>query len=356
MSKIDRMRRKHEIDLEIMQLRGEQQRERQKLKNEISLEDSNFQESQLGIVDKIRVMKTKITKDINLIKAGKWLLLWGTIDTLISTCLTIAGLISFFSSSLLTLLSFIFVILITQFTVFLLSKHISTIKKEFTQHYVKSQLLRFSLLVVSIYGNYTFFTVNRELSVLERLVTLCLCICIDLIAVFCVSIGNDFKNLSKQTDTRNIITVVENLYKFVQDKNIKKRLAIKAPLENKNSSEFVLSVDTKNKKLINEPLSKNNVCEFVQDKNTEKESVKKEHAKTNNVSMFVQDKDTTLVKNAIISYKDGNVCPSISAIADITGLTKNTIVAAKKLLENKGIIKTDGKTTYVLEMEGVSHG
>jgi hypothetical protein len=60
-------------------------------------------------------------------------------------------------------------------------------------------------------------------------------------------------------------------------------------------------------------------------------------------------KDIDIVRNAIINYKDENISPSINALMDITGLSKNTIIEAKKDLEKEGIIRTIDRTTFVLD-------
>lgn len=62
----------------------------------------------------------------------------------------------------------------------------------------------------------------------------------------------------------------------------------------------------------------------------------------------VSGSDLEITKNTILSYKDGDICPSIKALMQLTGLPKNTIHSAKKQLEIDGFIKTEGNKTLVM--------
>lgn len=62
---------------------------------------------------------------------------------------------------------------------------------------------------------------------------------------------------------------------------------------------------------------------------------------------ITHNKNVDIVRNAILNYKDGNISPPRSALIDITGLSKNEIIEAKKQLEEEGIIYTVGTTTFV---------
>ena len=313
-NKIEKLQKDHELKMEIMKLKGKHKKEKNKIQNEIILDLYNAKKDQSGIIDEIRQIKINVNRDKKLIKAGKWLLFWGTIDTIISAMLTISGLWSFFSTSYLKLICFIAVIMLSQFTVFIISKQISTIKEHFIQHYTKANLLRFFLLLISVYGNYIFFIRGRETLILEKIITFILCLCIDIIGIYCISIGNDFKTLNKNISIKNDYIFIKNLFRsvsdFVRDKRRANNKLIKV-VENDN----LISIDN-----------------------------------TKNISDFVRDKDISIVKNTILSNKDGNVCPSIAQLSKLTGFTKNKIVYIKKILESQGFIETDGTTTYLKEV------
>ena len=70
---------------------------------------------------------------------------------------------------------------------------------------------------------------------------------------------------------------------------------------------------------------------------------------TNKPVEITYSKDVEIVKNAILNYKDENISPSLSALQQLTGLSKNEIVNAKKELEQEGFIKTEGRTTFILD-------
>lgn len=58
---------------------------------------------------------------------------------------------------------------------------------------------------------------------------------------------------------------------------------------------------------------------------------------------------TDKVKNAIFDYAENNICPSIRQLMELTELTKNEVVEAKKELETEGLIYTEGFKTYIVD-------
>ena len=200
---INVLKQKHNDKIEILKLKGEQKIEENKIRNDLTLQNSEFESSQLTIKEKIRLLKMANSKDRDTIRSGKLLLLWGFIATIVSSVLTIAGLYRFFADSTLKLVSFVLVILLAQFSVYVLSKHITNIKTNFKQHYIKAEMLRVLLLIASVSGNFIFFTANSHNTIFSSIITLILCICIDLIAIYCSSIGEDFKRLNKKIPVQN---------------------------------------------------------------------------------------------------------------------------------------------------------
>lgn len=390
---LEKMRKAHEFRMKKLRLSGELKVEENNVKNEITLNKLTSEKDQMSIIGKIKELKLLVKQDKILQRAGKYIEFWGTIGILISTLLTIAGLWDFFNTSYLKIVSFVAGIVLVQFTIFILSKQDSTIKQHFRQHAFKVAALKLVLISISIYGNFTFFTEGREISFIEGLTTLALCICIDVISIYAISIAHDFKTLNKNVSsdsmykglfgkviynsTYKLVSNIENKYlenksrsaievkvlendenikklpEFVQEKDVNKNLDLKQDTKLLKSSDFVPEKDTElksnyNKDLENDIEEKND-SKFVQDKSTENELTYKQDSKIKSISEFVQEKNINKVKNAILSYKDDNICPSVSALEIFTGLPKNTIAEIKKILEDEGLIKTDGLKTLVLE-------
>jgi hypothetical protein len=306
MSKIEKLKKKHNDKIEILKILGEQKIEENKIKNEIALQDNTFESSQLTIKENIRLLKMNNSKDRNTIKSGKMLLLWGFIATLISSILTIAGLIRFFTDNYLKMITFIFVIVLSQLSVYILSKQITNIRLNFKQHYIKAEMLRVLLLIASISGNFTFFTSGRTNTIFSNIITLILCICIDLIAIYCSSIGEDFKRLNRQnTSIQHDFILIKQLLKSVQNRLIKKPVQIK----------------TTDSKLLDNP---------VQIDNTDIKEI---------------------VKNTILENKNNNIAPSTKKLIEITQLKRLDVINAKKQLIEDGFLKTIGNTTYINDLE-----
>jgi hypothetical protein len=357
-NKLDRIRRDHEFKMEKLKLLGELQIEESKVKNNISLNKLSSEKSQLHIVGEIRELKTIVKQDKSTIKAGKLLNMWGTLGTVISTLLTIAGLWSFFSSSYLKAISFILAIVMTQFTVFILAKQDTNIKKHFMHHAFKASMLKVVLLSISIYGNYTFFATGRAMNFPAIVTTLALCIAIDVISIYCISIAQDFRTLNKNVSkdslytgllgkvifnmTYKVVSVIENKYHsnkkgltLVKDRN----------KEIENIKELEYKKDTE----IEENQENNSNIDM--DRNVNEELENNNDSKVLEMSDFVQDKDRGLIKSTILNYQDNNICPSTSALMDLTGLSKNKIIAVKKELETDGMIETVGNKTFLKSVE-----
>ena len=309
--------KKHENRIQRLKLKGEQWIEEQKIKNEINLNKLKAEKDQLNINKDIRELKTEVRQDKAIVKAGTLLNMWGTIGTVISTLLTISGLWMYFNSSYFKAITFILAITMTQFTVFILAKHDTNIKRHFMQHATKAGILKIVLLCISIYGNYTFFTTGRDINFIEAITILALCIAIDVISIYCISISQDFKTLNKNVSSNN-------LYKGLLGK-------------------IIYNVTFKIIKKINDKYNSN----IVMDKTSQIESNYKQDSKVLELSAFVHDKDTETIKNAILNYKDGNICPSTSALMELTELSKNRVIEIKKALEIEGFIKTNGKKTII---------
>jgi hypothetical protein len=337
-NELDRMRKAHNLKLEKLKLQGEMYIEENKIKNDISLNKLKAEKDQLKVNNEIRELKTEVKQDKSIIKAGTFLNFWGTLGTIVSTLLTIAGLWSFFNGSYLKAVSFILAIVMTQFTVYILAKQDTNIKKHFAQHAFKVSVLKFVLLSISIYGNYTFFTSERNINFIEVITTLALCIAIDVISIYCISIAQDFRTLNKNVSRENLYKgligkVIYNLtYKFVTA--IETRYQ-----ENKNKA---ITTGKPQLKLV-PPLKKTET--FVNDKDTVNKEPKNETLKSQEPQTLVNDKEVDEVLKAIFEHKDGFICPSISFLTEKTNLTRTKIHQVKKYLDDLGIINTTGMTT-----------
>jgi len=347
---LEKMKRAHNLKMQKLKLKGELSIEEDRIKEEIALNKLNAKRKQMDVSTSIRELKTIVKQDRSIINAGTFLVFWGTLGTIISTLLTIAGLWRFFSTSYLKSISFILSIVMTQFTVFILAKQDTNIKRHFSQHVFKVGLLKAVLLSISIYGNYTFFTTGRDVNIIAIITTLALCIAIDVISIYCISIAQDFKTLNKNVSKDSLYTgllgkIFYNLTcKFINSIESKYR-------ENKKTS---ISVKDKGIEK-NPPLMIKETIEvhpdFVQDKDTENKLTYEKDVENEDDSTFVNDKDLTTVKNAILNYRDGNVCPSVNALIELTKLGKQEILDSKKILVQKGMIKTRGTKTYIQNME-----
>lgn len=347
---IEKLQKEHELKLELLKLKGKHKKEENKIKNEIKHDFLISEKDNLKVTEEIRTLKINVNQDKKIIFAGNFLNFWGTLGTITSTILTIAGLYSFYCQTYLKSIAFILAIILTQFSVYVLAKQDTNIKRNFKQHVLKASILKFLLLTVSLYGNFTYFSTNRQMSITDIVTTIFICLAIDLISIYCISIAQDFKTLNKNNSTDNFHTGI--IKKIIFNKTHKLFSKIETEYQNnKNTPNLIQDKKTNKESVKNNTLNVDDVSNVVQDKTINKDSDKKEVSKIQNISNLVNDSDLELVKNAILDNKESNICPSQKVLMDNTGLTKNKIVAIKKELEKQGIIETVGMTTYVTNKE-----
>ena len=332
-NQLEQMKRDHELKMQKLRLQGEMYIEENKIKNDIALSKLKAEKTQLKVNHEIRELKTEVKQDKSIIKAGTFLNFWGTLGTIISTLLTIAGLWTFFNSSYLKAISFILAIVMTQFTVYILAKQDTNIKKHFVQHAFKVSLLKFVLLSISIYGNYTFFTTGRDTNFIEVITTIALCVAIDVISIYCISIGQDFKTLNKNISNNNLYKgligkAIYNLtHKFINS------------IENKYQENKNRSLIGKTQLKLVPPLKP------VTDRDIKEKDYKNNNPDNQEPQASVNDRDIDELLNAIFEYKEGFICPSILFLTENTNLTRTKIHQIKKYLDDLGIINTTGNTT-----------
>jgi hypothetical protein len=207
---IEEIEKIHAKKIQMMKSSSQLQVTEIKTKNEVELNKIKTEEDQLKVNERIRQLKITVLQDKAIVRAGKLIDFWGTLATIISTCLTIAGLYELFIGNTFKLVSFVSAIIMIQFTVFLLSKQDTNVKKHFRQHASKAIFLKYMLLGISVYGNYTFFSEKNNGNMINMITTLVLCISIDFISIFAIAIAQDFKMLNKNSS--------ENLYKGILSK------------------------------------------------------------------------------------------------------------------------------------------
>lgn len=214
-SKLDKIRSKHNEKLAKIRLQNELRITENKLKNELKLQELESENGQLEIKRDIFNLKNSTKKDTLTIKSGSKLKIFALITTLISTALTIAGGYKVFNHSIFTLISYVVAIIILQLTVYLIASQETRIKTEFYRHYNKVILLKYCLLGISIYSNYKFFA-SEVNSIVSCIIILALCISLDLIAIFLVSLAVDQKSLtfSYKEDRQKLFDRKNILYKL----------------------------------------------------------------------------------------------------------------------------------------------
>jgi len=341
---MEKLKEKHNLKMQKLKLQGELMIEENNIKNENSLNKLKAEKDQLKVNSDIRELKTIVRQDKTIINAGLFLNFWGTLGTVISTLLTIAGLYSLFNSGYFKTICFILAIVMIQFSVYLLSKQDTNIKKHFKQHAFKVNALKLVLLSISIYGNYNFFTTGRDTSIIDKFIFLALCVAIDFISIYCLAIAQDFKTLNKNVSK-------DGLYKGLIGKIIF-NLTYKT----------ISGIEQKYQRNINPQLK---LLKPGNDRETGKQDSKNDISNNNKLETPVNDRDLKELLTAIFKYKDGVICPSVLYLSEKTNLTRTKINQLKKYLNDLGLLETTGNTTSlkVDDIEqafkligGVNHG
>jgi hypothetical protein len=361
---LERIRKNHDFKMQKMQLKADLQTKEENLKNRLESNKLNNRKGQLGLLDDIRMAKMVVSNDKKIIRTGKALDLWATIGTIVSTLLTIAGLWHFYNTSILKSISFILAIIMTQFTVYFLAKQTSNINKHFIQHAFKCSLLKFTLLAISIYGNYTFFTSSRSINFVEFVTTLALCICIDVISIYVLSVAQDFKTLNKncfkaKIQNNNsivskikeiIIAIPENYINRLHRKVVKNTYLVN---EIKDTAKLphdriINSLEVKQeakKPVLTLVKSSNSVMDKSLDRSIESSNNKKNGLIKS--ARFGQTRNTEIILEYIVNNQKNGVVPSSRQLEQNTGLTNFEVREAKKELKEMGYIETLKNKTYL---------
>ncbi|MBN1468748.1 MAG: hypothetical protein JW924_08490 [Fusobacteriaceae bacterium] len=363
---LQRMREKHEKTLQKMRLKSKLNIERNKLNNELTLNQLENEENQIDVKRKIFRLKNIVRKDDLTVKAGKKLKFWAILVTLISTLITISGGYQLFTKNIYTLIAFISAVVILQLTVFIISSQETRIKQDFNRHYLKCMLLKYSLLVVSIYNNYKFFEVENMTKIMI-VITILLCVAIDLIAVFMVSLAYDqiTLNVFYNTDKNIIAKFADNATFKYRDKinnrykdNLKKEKSkivndIKELKKDMVKAEFEeqLNMSDYNKKQLEKgtyEVNENSKCNDTNKIGYEipmtqvNSSIKNNNFNKDDVKSYINS------MYELSEVKKNNESVGQTKIEKHAGLTNKQMRFIRVYLEKLNIIKVSDRKTHIL--------
>lgn len=279
------------------------------------------------------------------------LLLIVVIMTGITTLVTIAGGIDY-RKTILTIVTFILFVSFAQLTILIVSCLKPYLAKKAPKYINVSLFCQMCLLFVSISFNFIFMY-NPQNSLFIHSLNVVLCIIFDVVIILLCEISFTIRlNLTfEKNESISIFSRISNIFSSMINNKLTK-------IEDKvnNNQMFVNDKDSiKELSYNNVPHSENNnnPSPFVKDKDENINIVNMLNTTTTTNETFVNDKDIELIKRAILNYRDGNICPSINALIDLTGLSKSKVIDIKKKLESMGFIRTKGLKTYIVNMETI---
>jgi hypothetical protein len=276
----------------------------------------------------IKQLKAKLKEPRIRRRISNMLLFLAVLMTVVTTLTTIAGGIGY-RNTLLTMLTFILFVSFAQGTILLISCIKPYIATKAPRYLAISTLLQLCLLLVSISFNFIFLY-NPNNSGYVVFLNIILCIVFDVVILlicelsFVIRLNVQFTNkpgrikaILSSLITRKLDTIETRLL----DRNISNQGDIE-PVEIE----------------VNSPIA---------DMDRDEETCQDNSHKVVKFPDAVYDRDRENIEKAIDSYKDGNQIPSISALMELTGLSKNRIIEIKKQLEDEGFIETVGNKTYL---------
>lgn len=298
----------------------------------------------------IKRLKSQLKEPAIRRRISNLLLLLAIIMTAITTLTTIAGGIRY-RNTLLTMVTYILFVTFAQLTILIISCLKPYLYNKAPRYIGLSTLLQLFLLIVSISFNYVFLY-NSLSSGWINLLNIILCIIFDVVIlliceisfvirlniqfsqgnnrikkILAMMVDNKLSKIESKVSNNNLISVID---RDIKEEKIKK-LEYKQDTEKKEIEENNSNIDM--------------------DKDLKEESNYNNDSNVTNMCDFVHDKDRELIKSTILSYQDNNIIPSISALMDLTGLSKNKIIAVKKELEKSGLIETVGNKTFLKSLE-----
>jgi hypothetical protein len=361
---LERIRKNHDFKMQKLQLKADLEIKEDNLKNRLESSKLNNKKSQMGILEDIRLTKMTVTNDKQIIKSGKAQKFWATLAMIISTLLSISGIIRYYDASILSLVVCIMSMVLINGTLYIVAIQTSNINKYFAQHSFKCKLLKITLFIISVYGSYTFFTSSRKVNFIESMVILTICICTDVIGIFFLSVAQDFKTLNKNcfpTKIQNvnsigfkireiIVAIPENYINRLHGKIVKNTYLVneikdtaKLPhdriinsLEVKQEAKKpVLTLVKNSSSVMNKSLDRS-----IESSNNKKNDLVKS-------ARFSQNRNSEIILDYMIKNQKNGVAPSSRQLEKNTGLTQLAVKEAKKQLKEKGYIETLKNKTYL---------
>lgn len=303
MPKIEKIKKRYENkkEIEITKANCKADYRKSVLENEIDL---------LPTRAKIKELKGTLKEPLTRKRVSNFILFVAVVMTLVSTLTTIAGGIDNYTR-VLTQITFISFVSLAQLAILLISCLKPYLSDKADKYINISLFVQMCLLTASISYNYMF--INNTDNKFIIFLNFVLCILFDLTYILLCEISFILRLNKKSYKSRNILNkLVSNLtFKFFNQ------------IEQQYNANFVL------------------------DKDSETKTDYKQDVKVKELASFVLDKDTSKVKGAILSYSDDNLCPSISALMELTSLSRKKIIEIKKILEKDGLIETRGTKTYL---------
>jgi hypothetical protein len=279
----------------------------------------------------IKQLKAKLKEPRIRRRISNILLFIAVLMTVVTTLTTVAGGIGY-RNTLLTMLTFILFVSFAQGTILLISCIKPYLSNKAPRYLAISTLLQLCLLLVSISFNYIFLY-NKANNAYIAMLNIILCIVFDItILVLCelsfvIRLNVQFTNRPKSRVKAILSSVLDRKLDTIEtrllDRTTSNQGNIK-PLEIEDNSS-------------------------IADMDRDAETCQNDSHKVLKFPDTVHDRDRENIKKTIYSYKDGNQIPSISALMELTGLSKNRIIEIKKQLEDEGFIETKGNKTYLIK-------
>lgn len=338
---LEEIKKEHDYEINFKKLKSEIKIENNNIKTRLYLNKLNAKKEKLATEKSIKKLEEETKADEKTVRHGKQLKFWAVLVTIVSTVLTICGGIDNFNKNIWTCVAFILFVILIQFTVFLIASQESKIKENFYIHLWKCNLLKYTLLTVSIYNNYKFFEHTSQ-SIISKIMTITFCIAFDLIAIFLISLAYDQINLNyfstKTPQKKNILGMfIYNITFYIRKKVYKK-------YQTNLSNEFLICSDTKNTKKI---------LQLDTTKDTKEIStIKKKPQKKNteNTRNELSKNDIEKYFNYIFDNKnEDNSCIGYKKVAKEIGIKERTAHYIYRHLKQNKIIGTLGNKTVIIQ-------
>jgi hypothetical protein len=261
----------------------------------------------------------------------------------IATCsLSIAG--GYRDYKGLKLYAFIIAILFIQSVVYKVSMSETIIKKKFNSHYFSLKAIQFGLLTVSIYYNWKFFNS-------PNIITLLLCILLDISYIKFVGLAHDCKLLNFQEknnyESGNLISMFlfnklfKLRYKTIQEYSMNKNSLLRLEQEENFGQD---AAGPEDEKITVKVLEKD--ADRIADPQTKLiESAKEPLFEKKVLNLDNLEK----VFNYIIETKTGNVAQGIKKIAENTDLKIGEVTRIRDNLIKHGYLQPDKMQTLVVK-------